>query len=183
MQAIQVLDGLTAKQEIFCREYAKTLSYPIACKAADYRGDPHTEGLKLMRKKAVKERVRTLIRAGATDAEYDVYEVINFLKAAAFLDVTDFFEDVTEIDYQGERFSTIAWKDFKKLKKWQRILITEIYTTKTGSIRVKFFPKEKAVDMLGRYYNLFGSEIAPDASAPSLVINFTKVENKQICEK
>ena len=183
MRNIEVLDGITDKQEIWCRTYAKTLSYREATEAAGFSETPDKVGYRLMKRDSVRNRVRELIKAGATDAEYDVAEVITYLKNAAFLDVTDFFEEASIIDFKGEKFTTLQVKDFKKLKKWQRILITEIYTTKTGSIRVKFFPKEKAIEMLGRYYSIFGADVSDLGSTPNLVINFTKVEAKQLCEK
>jgi len=183
MRNIEVLDGITDKQEIWCRTYAKTLSYREATEAAGFSESHDKVGYRLMKRDSVRNRVRELIKAGATDAEYDVTEVIRYLKNAAFLDVTDFFEEASVIDFKGERFTTLQVKDFQKLEKWQRMLITEIYTTKAGSIRVKFFSKEKAIELLGRYYNIFGAEVSDLGSTPNLIINFTKVENKQLCEK
>lgn len=151
-------EGLSPKQEAFCREYVKDFNGTQAALRAGYaKSGAPTAASRLLTNDKVQARLSELTQKAAEKSELTVERVIKEYMAMAFTDISD----VTDWD---EGTATLIPKD--KLGKDKLKGISELsfrtYLSDDGDIKdfkVKMHNKEKALEKLGKYLGMFQDKL------------------------
>ena len=157
---------LTQKQELFVKEYVKDFNATRAAKAAGYSEKTATAaGTENLRKPNVASRIKDIVDSKHEKLDKDIEDIIELLRNAAYMDISDYVN--LTLEEEGEdsmqpmahnRYK-VTITGFRKLKKWQRRLITEASVDRHGCVKLKFFSKEKAIELLGKYHQIWADGV------------------------
>jgi len=162
---------LTAKQEMFCREYIIDLNATQAAIRAGYSEKTANRiASQLLSKLDIQSRIQELMNTRVESAEMDAEHVLRRLKEIDELDVIDILND----DMDG----------FKRLSEWPKAWRTsisglDIQTIITGGDepieklvrKIKWPDKTKNLELLGRHFKLFTDKFEIDGK---LVVKTTR---------
>lgn len=148
------LDGFTPMQELFCQEYIKDWNGTQAALRAGYSPDSATEiASENLTKPHIKARIENILEDRTAVAGLTVDRILRELMRIAFGDI----RDTVEFGPKG-----VSLRDSKKLTADQAAVISEVKESVTeggGSQSLKYYSKEKALELLGKYKRLFGEQI------------------------
>ncbi|NTX09098.1 terminase small subunit [Myxococcus sp. CA040A] len=156
--------ALTAKQEAFVREYLKDSNATQAAIRAGYsEATAESQGSRLLRNAKVLAAVEAgqaaLDEAVKDEVVVEVAEVIRELRRIAFSDIGQGV---------GERGGLLALKDMPEdfRRAISSIEVEELFAGKgeervqVGTVtKLKLWPKDKALELLGKYLKLFTDKV------------------------
>lgn len=143
-------DVLTAKEELFCKEYLVDLCGAAAARRAGYsKANARTIAYQVLERPDVREIIRKGMAERAKRVEITADKVLTDLADIAQTDLTQ----VVQIKH-GQVYVT----DTDLLPENVRRCITEISCTPAG-IRVKFTDRVKALELLGRHLAMFSDNV------------------------
>lgn len=154
--------ALTPKQEAFVREYLKDLNATQAAIRAGYSEDSAgTEGHRLLKNAEILEAIDAAKAKRAKRVELKADDVLRVLKQQLFVDIAQAY------DADGNLLP--VHKMPKALRKnIQSIESEEIYDDDGGSTgrtkKVKFWSKDKALELAMRHLSLLNDKVKLDAS-------------------
>lgn len=154
---------LTAKQELFCQEYAKTLNATQSAIKAKYsESTAGSIGSENLHKPEIQTRLQEIRLEAATEADFTPAMVLAELKRVSLSDMDDF------MDWDDEK-ATMKSKDLIGI---QTKCIQSIRTTKTvrsggkngddsttTSTDFKLYDKMKALELAGRHLGMFDDKL------------------------
>jgi len=159
---------LTAKQEMFCREYLIDLNATQAAIRAGYsKNTAQRMGSENLSKPVISERVKKLMSERSDRVEINADYVLNRLVAIDKMDVKDILNDEMGIKPISEwpevwRIS-ISGTDVTELKNENEVI---------GLIKkIKFPDKLKNLELLGRHFKMFTDKVELDGK---LVVKTTR---------
>lgn len=155
---------LSHQEKIFCLDYLK--SYSIKNSAAK-AGFTQSEGLKLIKKKRIREGLKAL----QTKREEELYiqgiNIIQMYMSIAFADITDYVdfgtEEVPMVDPYGRVIRDedgnvkMVTRNYLRLKDSKSIdgrIIQEVKQGRDG-VSIKLFDKMAALDKLSKYLDVY----------------------------
>lgn len=145
--------ALTEKQKRFADEYLIDLNATRAYKVAypNVKKDTvaATNGGRLLRNAEIKEYIEKRIKERERRTEITQDMVLKELAAIAFTDITEI------VNTDGEE---VYIKPTATLSDMKKKAISSIKQTKDG-IEIKFYDKEKALEMLGRHLGMFKDKV------------------------
>jgi len=169
---------LSPSQELFCHEYLKDRNVTQAAIRAGYSArSADSKGSQLLARPLIQYRVNRLIEAqlGRIDLKAD-FVVKEILKLATF-DIQDIFDKggnlkAVEDMPENVRKAVASIEIFEEFegqgKKRKSIGFTK---------KIKFWPKDKALEMLGKYLKMFGDvNILPGGT---LIFQDIKIEQQE----
>ncbi len=142
-----------ARHERFAQNLAKGMSATEAYTKAGYKSTGHAaeaNGARLMRKDEVQARVAELMAPAVAETQATVKRVLQELVRLAFYDITE----ILAVDDDGK----VTQRDPTSLPEDLRRAIVGIKPIQIGDTRtweVKFADKQKALDSLARYLQMF----------------------------
>jgi phage terminase small subunit len=161
--------GLTARQERFVAEYLVDLSATTAARRAGYRGSQSTlsaEASRLLRKPAIATAVKNAQAALIARVQIRADAVVRELARIAFSDVGKL------VDVDGRLLSLVELPEDTR----RAIAALEMPERRGGRetrrvVRVRFFDKLRALEMLGKHLGLFSdrSSNAPKTATIEVV--------------
>lgn len=148
---------LTPKQEAFCREYILDHNgTQAAIRAGYYSRTAKVQACKLLTKGNLKKRISELEMMVISRHDIAIEEIISRLVSIAFFDIGKLFnsdgllKDISELDEQAK--FAVSMIDTVEMKDSEGNLV--------GKIRkVKTFDKLRALELLGRYKQMFVDRI------------------------
>ncbi|MGG4288361.1 terminase small subunit [Priestia megaterium] len=154
-------DELTDKQRLFCLYYVKTFNATQSAIKAGYSPDTaHVQGPRLLGNVRVKAELTRIKAELANDIYVEAKDVLSKWVKIAFSDITDFLtfgrKDV-EVgqDENGDPITAeVNYVDFKDSYMIDGTLISEVKQGRDG-VSIKMLDKEKALDKLSQYFDLF----------------------------
>jgi phage terminase small subunit len=154
---------LTPKQQLFIREYLKSLNATAAAKAAGYsEKTAEQQGCRLLRNVQIAEEVAKAQEKRCEKLEISADRVLQELALLGFANMMDYMT----ITAGGE-----AFVDLSKLTREQAAAIQEITVDETGGgsgdnkreavqrTRFKLANKKDALELLGKHLKLFTEKI------------------------
>lgn len=142
---------LTAKQEMFCKEYLVDLNATQAAIRAGYsEKTAYAIGHENLSKPDIQENLSKLVKTRMDKFEINADKVLNEISNIAFSDLTDIV---------GLSNGVISVKDFNELTKEQRACISSAEQDKDGMIKIKLYDKLSALEKLGKHLKLFTDKI------------------------
>ncbi len=123
---------------------------------------------RLLRNVEIKSAVEERRQQIEEENKLKISEVVDELKNIAFADITD------AVEWQNNK---ITLKNSKALLPAVSACIASITETPTKHgkrLSVRFHDKVKALELLGRYLNMFTDKMLLESSAPGLIINLSK---------
>lgn len=158
------IPGLSHQEKIFCLDYLK--SYSIKNSAAK-AGFTQSEGLKLIRKKHIREGLKALQTKREEDLYIEGLNIIQMYMSIAFADITDYVdfgtEEVPMVDPYGrvvrdeDGNTRLVTRNYIRLKDSSKIdgrIIQEVKQGREG-VSIKLFDKMAALEKLGKYLDVF----------------------------
>lgn len=154
--------ALTAKQELFCKEYIVDLNATQAAIRAGYsEKTAEIIGHENLRKPYIAKRVQQLIDKRSNKVEIKADDVLRYLDDVLHTSTTDI---VTVVTKQGKRhlpngdvedieYQTVEVRDTETLTAAQKAAIASIKQTKDG-IEVKLHDKTKIAELAMRHLGL-----------------------------
>jgi phage terminase small subunit len=143
-------DVLTAKEELFCKEYLVDLNGAAAARRAGYaKKHARSIAFQCLERPDVREVIRKGMAERAKRVEMTADKVLVDLADIAQTDLTQ----VVQIKH-GQVYVT----DTDLLPENVRRCITEISATPAG-IRIKFTDRVKALELLGRHLAMFSDNL------------------------
>ncbi len=143
---------LDPQYETFCLEYIKDFNGRRAAIAAGYSEvSAHVQATRLLKNDNVQIRLKELVCEKMDSLNVNKESVIREMARLAFSDLSHYFD----------KNGNITLEDFKKLTPDQTAALADVrqVQTKDGPmIRVKLYDKLKALELLGRYLNLFAAD-------------------------
>lgn len=154
---------MTDKQKRFVDEYLISLNASDAyAKAYNYKGkQADTLGTRTMNKPEVKKLISKKLEKINEELDIKAIDVLRELKELAFSDIKDY------LSFDGNGVTFKKSSEFDNLK-----VISEVSSRKTttggkdkGGIvsnvdfKLKLYDKQKALEMLGRYFKLFTERV------------------------
>lgn len=154
-------DELTDKQRLFCLHYVKTFnSTQSAIKAGYEPNSAHVQGSRLLKNAKISNEIKRIKQDMTHDIYVEAQDVLRKWVKIAFSDITDFLtfgrKDV-EVgqDENGDPITAeVNYVDFKDSRMIDGTLISEVKQGKDG-VSIKLLDKEKALDKLSQYFDLF----------------------------
>lgn len=146
-------DDLTAKQRAFCREYLVDLNATQAAIRAGYSENSATEiGFENLSKPHIHREVQRMMNERAERVEVTADMVLRELIGIATVDLSEAFDEFG------------ALKPIKDIPKNVRKAIAGIETLQIGDgagtvKKVRFWDKNKSLEMLGRHLKLFVDKV------------------------
>lgn len=171
------LPAINDKQLQFCKEYLVDFNATKAAIRAGYSDkSAYSQAHDLLNKPEIQANIRAIVKS-FTGPEDMIRKIICELQTIAFGDMRDIAE------WDGD---TSVLKASKVLGEKAK-LISELNTStrhdkegRTTNIKVKLHDKMKALEMLGRYLNIFNDK--KDA-APTVTISINLGEAKKIIQQ
>lgn len=160
---------LTAKQFAFCEAYLETLNATEAARRAGYQAKTHETFRAIGCENLTKPNIRTYIDQRLADLTMPAEEVLlRLTQQAKGADITDFatMEATYEKDDKGEVYlSGYTLKiDLDKIQEsGLGHLIRKISQNNSG-ITIEWHNPQKALELLGKYHNLFTDKVEVDLS-------------------
>jgi phage terminase small subunit len=140
-----------ARQERFCNEYLKDLNATAAAIRAGYAAT--TENHRLLQQEHIQARIAELGEARKRELKLDAAEIITELLRLLRSDPIDIIRDDGSVKPISEMPLDVR----------RAIAAIEVDTVGTGAVtrtKVKFWSKEKAIELLGRHLTLFKDVVA-----------------------
>lgn len=154
-------DELTDKQRLFCLHYVKTFnSTQSAIKAGYEPNSAHVQGSRLLKNAKISNEIKRIKQDMTHDIYVEAQDVLRKWVKIAFSDITDFLtfgrKDVeVGTDENGDPITAeVNYVDFKNSHAVDGTLISEVKQGKDG-VSIKLLDKEKALDKLSQYFDLF----------------------------
>lgn len=154
-------DELTDKQRLFCLHYVKTFnSTQSAIKAGYEPNSAHVQGSRLLKNAKISNEIKRIKQEMTHDIYVEAQDVLRKWVKIAFSDITDFLsfgrKDVeVGTDENGDPITAeVNYVDFKNSHAVDGTLISEVKQGKDG-VSIKLLDKEKALDKLSQYFDLF----------------------------
>lgn len=160
------MSSLNAKQIRFCEEYLIDLNGSAAAIRAGYsKKSSRVIASELLDNPEVQTKIKELMDSRSEKTEIKAGEVLKEIHHSAMVDVTDAF------DIKGKV------KPFSQMNPELRKSIASVKMNDYGEItEIKFNPKMKALELLGKHLGLFNEklEIKADESLESLLAEIGK---------
>ena len=154
---------LTVKQALFAQEYLKDFSASAAARRAGYsHNTARFIGFENLTKPNIREEINSLSEHKAKYEAVTIERVIEEYRRIAFAQTTDM------VQLKG---GWVTIEDTDNLTVEQKAAISQIKQAKDGSIEVKFYSKQAALDSLGKYLGLFTERLQVESVGPPPVIN------------
>ena len=144
--------GLTAKQELFCLEYAKDFNGTRAAIAAGYsKNAAAITGFQNLRKTNIQKRLAQLVNTIFADEEAAVKDIVRKLIIMADYDPAEMYDQNGNL----KSIHDIPEKIRRNIQsiKTNRTEISEAVFTEVAEIKTP--DRLKAVELLGRYLKMF----------------------------
>lgn len=156
----------------FAHVYFKTRSPQEAYRAIGGTGTGSRPYLRLFKEEVVIDELNKLAEQHADTTLADVVKIVEQLAIVAFSDIRDFASWTTEevvtkeecIGEQGETIVTInhlprvKWKNSDDLTSIESRAIQELSQDKNGQLKIKLAPSLPALELLGKYLDMFGED-------------------------
>ena len=143
-------EGLTVRQRVFCEEYLKTFNGKQSAILAGYsKKTAEVAAHQVLRNTNVKTYLQKKVGERLDEAglaQKEVFAEVSRLAGSNMADFTNWGPSGVDI------------KDSSKLTREQTACVSEVSQTVTkdgGSVKFKLHSKEKALELLGKYYKLF----------------------------
>jgi len=147
---------MTVKQQAFCENYIAN-GFTNATKAALDAGyskkTAHSIGCENLSKPEVKEYIKRNVKKYLTSRDRRAVKLLRMLEHASEFDI----RKLGSWDEEG-----VLLKPSNELDDLDAQMITEIYRSRDGSIRVKLVSKEKAWEMLAAFTKLINDNPSSD---------------------
>lgn len=140
---------LDDRQEKFCREYLSDFNATRAARAAGYSDkSARVQASGLLTRLDIQDRIQELAKQIYEEVGDPIQRIILDLQMQAFGDLADFME------WSEDR---IKWKDSKDLGHKTKMVqeVTETINSSGGSRKFKLYDRQKAQELLLRYYGVF----------------------------
>jgi len=178
--ADQKQNKLTDKQRRFCQEYIIDLNAKQAAIRTGYSHETaENQASRLLSYVKVQNEVAKLQKEKSKELKYDSKFVLKELLKQATFNIKDFInvKQITLKDAKGENFV----RDYIHLKDWDNLdgtLISEIKQNKDLMIQVKFYDKQKALELIGRHLGMWidKHEVTGKDGGPVQSENIDKLE-------
>lgn len=146
---------LTAREELFCRHYIKTLSLKDAAILAGFsKRTPFNAGSRLASKPYIQARIEQLRKEIQDEIVVDATSVLREYKKLAFSNIQDImlegmqFEDIKALRADvGSAIESVAIE--------RRTTIVGEAEVVTENVKIKMHNKISALDAIGRHLGLF----------------------------
>lgn len=142
------------KRQRFVKEYPKDLNGTRAAIRAGY--SPKTanqQASRLLTNVNIQKAISQQVKNGFQDAEIEVADVLRELKSLAFSNISDY------VSFGPAGVILKSSEDITKEKLAAVAEVSESYSAAEHRyVRFKLYAKEKALEMLGRYLNLFAED-------------------------
>lgn len=164
--------ALTPKQRLFVREYLRDLNATKAAIRAGYsKASATTEGPRLLENVGVREAIDTALEQREQRVEVKADDVLRELMAMAQVDISEAFDEQGRLlplhEMSPDVRRMIASVETDELYGGSGKARTEI-----GVIRkVKFWPKDKALELLGRHLKMFTDKVLHEGSVTINVVD------------
>lgn len=180
--------NLTEQQKKFCMHYVKTHNGSLSARNAGYSKNSCGElAHQLLKDPKIKQYIRLLKGTIDEELQIEAIDVIRKYAQIAFSDMTAFVYQENEyvpdtlpdgspkLDKQGRPvYKPVLVTRVKPLEEIDGGLISEIKTHKDG-ITIKLEPKEKALEMLSRHFELFN-----DKAKRELEREYLEIEKRKL---
>lgn len=144
--------GLTAKQELFCLEYAKDFKLQRAAIAAGYsKNSAHVIASQNLKKLKIQKRLAQLVNTIFENEEAAVKDIVRKLIIMADFDPAEMYDEQGNL----KKIHDIPEKIRRNIQsiKTNRTEISEAVFTEVAEIKTP--DRLKAVELLGRYLKMF----------------------------
>lgn len=166
---------LTPKQELFISEYLLDFNATRAAKAAGYSDQTaYKMGYENLLKPQIREEIKKHIDKALEDNEITLKsEILSELRAIAFADISRDVQivtnTITDEDGKEKQYQTVEFTDTKDSD--QTRAISSIKISDKGAIEVKYHSKERALELLGKYMEMFNDNKKIDLTGVTLNIS------------
>lgn len=160
--------ALTAKQQLFVKEYLIDLNASAAYKRAGYKSkNPDVDGHKLLVTPSIQEAVKKAMDKRSQRTEITADMVLQEYAKLAFSNITDYLsvEDklvTTRFDENGQPITELQQVvnifDTDMVKEDKMRAVAEIKQTREG-IALKLHDKKGALDSIARHLGMFNDKI------------------------
>ena len=155
---------LTAKMELFCKEYIIDKNATQAAARAGYsKKTSDAIGKENLRKPLIKKRIAELMAPTIKKLELSAEMVLGEMKSLAFSNIDDFFDD----DGYLKQWRDITREQKSCLAQVDMILFAptdnsedRLHISQAG--KLKFWDKVKSLNMLGNHFSLFQDKMDGD---------------------
>jgi phage terminase small subunit len=133
---------LTIKQDLFVTHYIETLNATEAARRSGYKGSDNTLGVigyENLRKPKIREAIDKILEERLTSP----LEILTILSKIVGGDISDLMSD--HPPYHLDR---------KKIKQMGH-LVNSVQTDITGRLKITMHNKLRAIELMGKYYDLF----------------------------
>lgn len=147
---------MTPKQRLFVREYLRDLNATQAAIRAGYsKASATTDGPRLLDNAGVREAIDSALAARELRVEVKADDVLRELLVLAATDLRDAYDENGRLLPVHEMPEHVA-KAVASVKTFEEFEGTGADRVKVGEVReVKFYSKEKALELLGRHLKMF----------------------------
>lgn len=155
---------LTAKQELFCKEYIIDKNAKQSAIRAGYsKKTAHVTGTQILANPSIKKRIAKLMEPTIKKLDLTAEMVLGEMKSLAFSNIDDFFDDNGYL----KQWSQITRDQKACLAQVDMILFTptendedRLHISQAG--KLKFWDKVKSLNMLGNHLSLFQDKMDGD---------------------
>ena len=138
---------LTRKQRQFVQEYLLDYSASAAARRAGYsKRTARVIGFENLTKPAIAAEISRVVEEKKRFADITRERVLEEMRRLAFAQMTDM------VTLKG---GWVVVKDTESLTTEQKSAISQIRQKKDGEIEVKFYDKQKSLEMLAKYLGIF----------------------------
>lgn len=167
----------TEKQKAFAREYLEDFKAgPAAFRAGYSKNSSDSQGSLLLKNPKVRKEINRIIGLMLEDQREEIKaKVINLFKRIAHYDISEFLEISTEetLDYDSEGKPCQIIKQIAKIRDTGSLdttPISSIEQNEKGSIKIRFYDKLKAAELLAKYTGLLTEKSEVDVNVTYKVI-------------
>lgn len=148
---------MNKKKKRFCDEYIIDLDGANAARRTGYSSKTAKQkAYELLNEEEVKQEIAKLQKSKSKRLEFDADAVLGILKKQATFDIKNIIK-VKQITLKDAAGNDIV-RDYIHLREWDKIdgtLISEIKQNKDLMVQVKFYDKQKALEMIGRHLGIW----------------------------
>jgi phage terminase small subunit len=140
---------LNDKQEQFCLEYCKDFNKTQACIRAGYEStSAFSYAIELYSQDKVRNRIREILRERRAEYPHTIERMQQEIQRLAFMDIGRIIKQLTE----GGRITVESLRD---LPPTVTATIKAVTSYKDGSVKLEFWDKVAALDMLAKHFGFF----------------------------
>lgn len=170
-------DKLTAKQEMFVKEYLIDLNATQAAIRAGYSAKNADKiGSELLGKTRIHQEIQRAMDARATRLDITADKVLQEIASIAFDDISNYLDFRTEkvqvgVD-EGQpiyEYKTIA--DIKDSRTIDTKNVSEVSIGKDGQFKFKLYCRDEALNSLGKHLKLFSENINLNAELSVKIVD------------